>query len=318
MEGSASGRRLTNDRRPTRSPTIKPADVATKVRSTLDNQIICGYQGWYSYPGDGAPVNKWKHWFSGATDPIAENLHVDMLPYTGEYDEADLRETNIQMKDGSKAKLYSAAKPNIVKKHFEWMKEYGIAGVFHMRFMEGIHNEKNCEWKNMVLRNVKKAAAETGRIFAVSYNIAGASLDENVLEHLKEDWKVLVDTEKITQHGRYIRHGVNNLPVLRIYGIGFKTVNIANTSKLAELIDFFKNAPEERYRVFLVGGVPSRWHDLTHDSREEASWRGTILAFLNTDIIIIIIFEIQSIELSSHHHIINHSLTSMSTNGRYL
>jgi hypothetical protein len=32
----------------------------------------------------------------------------------------------------------------------------------------------------------------------------------------------LVDTEKITASSQYMKH--NGLPVLRIYGIGFKTV----------------------------------------------------------------------------------------------
>jgi hypothetical protein len=24
----------------------------------LENQIICGYQGWFGFPGDGAPMNR--------------------------------------------------------------------------------------------------------------------------------------------------------------------------------------------------------------------------------------------------------------------
>mmetsp|Transcript_10478 Transcript_10478/g.22392 ORF Transcript_10478/g.22392 Transcript_10478/m.22392 type:complete len:506 (-) Transcript_10478:224-1741(-) len=268
----------TSSENPCSTPTSAQANSpVTKVVNKLENNILAGYQGWFSYPGDSRiDLNKWKHWFPTGSEPSADNLHVEMYPYMEEYDEDDLKETRMRMKDGRKAKLYSAAKPNIVRKHFEWMAEYGISGVFHMRFMEGIHITKNREWKTSVLRNVKRAAAMTGRLFAVSYNIAGQSLNDGVLDALMEDWKRLVDEEKITQHGRYIRHrkdGVS-LPVLRIYGIGFKTVNVRNTEKIAELIDWLKNAPEERYRVFLVGGTPSRWRDLTDDSREEESWTG--------------------------------------------
>jgi len=34
--------------------------VAINPSTSLTNQIICGYQGWFAFPGDGAPINKWK------------------------------------------------------------------------------------------------------------------------------------------------------------------------------------------------------------------------------------------------------------------
>ncbi|KAL7452106.1 hypothetical protein ACHAXS_000266 [Conticribra weissflogii] len=153
------------------------------------------------------------------------------------------------------------------------MAQYGISGVFHMRFMEGLStNSNNREWKTMVLRNVRNAAEATGRLFAVSYNIAGNSLDDSVLNDLKVDWMRLVDEEMITQSNRYIRQG--GMPVLRIFGIGFKTVNVADIGALSDLIDWFQNSAESKYRVFLVGGVPSRWRDRVNDSREESGWKG--------------------------------------------
>jgi hypothetical protein len=102
--------------------------------------------------------------------------------------------------------------------------DYGISGVFHMRFMQDIGKPRNYEWKTRVMRNVRAAAESTGRVFAVSYNIAGGKIDDSVLDELKRDWKNLVDNEKVTQSGRYIHH--NGLPVLRIYGIGFKAVSL--------------------------------------------------------------------------------------------
>lgn len=146
-----------------------------------------------------------------------------MYPHMDEYDAQDLKESNILMGDGSKAKFYSGYKPNVVKKHFEWMRDYGISGVFHMRFMSSINIKNNYDWKTSVLRNVRAAAESTGRVFAVSYNIAGNDLDDNVLDDLKNDWIDLVDNENVTSSGRYIHH--NGLPVLRVYGIGFKTVS---------------------------------------------------------------------------------------------
>ena len=145
-----------------------------------------------------------------------------MYPYVDEYNVEDLKESNIQHSDGTKAKFFSSARPNVVKKHFEWMRDYGISGVFHMRFMQDIEKPHNRAWKTKVLRNVRAAAEQTGRVFAVSYNIAGNNVNNSVLDDLKSDWMDLVDNEEITQSGRYLRH--NGLPVLRIYGIGFKSV----------------------------------------------------------------------------------------------
>ena len=198
---------------------------------SMSNLIICGYQGWFAFKGDGAAINKWKHWFSHPNDPKINDLTVEMYPTMDEYDDEDLIESNILMRDGSKAKFYSAFRPKVVLKHFEWMREYGISGVFHMRFMQDIDKPRNYQWKTQVLRNVRAAAEATGRIFAVSYNIAGNNINESVLDEIKNDWIKLVDDEEISSSDRYLHH--NRLPVLRIYGIGFKSVSCIVTILMA-------------------------------------------------------------------------------------
>ncbi len=66
-----------------------------------------------------------------------------MYPYLGDYDDDDLEDTNMLMGDGTNAKLYSSARPNVVRKHFDWMQEYGVSGVFHMRFIEDLDKKNN-------------------------------------------------------------------------------------------------------------------------------------------------------------------------------
>lgn len=249
----------------------------TSSHNMLTNQIICGYQGWFSYPGDGAPINKWKHWFrdtaASFTSPEIDDITVDMYPTTDEYDVEDLRESGIRLNDGRNATFFSNVRPKVVLKHFEWMTTYGISGVFHMRFMESMHSKNNRETKTIVLRNVRDAAELTGRIFAVSYNIAGNDFVGNVLEDLKVDWMRLVDEEGITKSSSYIHQ--NGLPVLRIYGIGFKTKNVVHdTDELTKLFSWFQYEADERYRVFLVGGVPAMWRNLTGDSMGGEAWKG--------------------------------------------
>ena len=262
-------------------PVLLMASVGARRTSSfnmLTNQIIAGYQGWFSYPGDGAPINKWKHWFhdrvANVTFPEADHLTIDFYPTTDEYDEDDLHDANIALHDGSKAQFFSSTRPKVVLKHFEWMATYGITGVFHMRFMESLHVDSNREWKTIVLRNVRDAAELTGRTFAVSYNIAGSDFGgSNVLESLKVDWMRLVDEERITESSSYIHQ--NGYPVLRIYGIGFKYSNmIQNPYEMSRLIKWLQYEADEKYRVFVLGGVPTSWRNRTDDSLEDEAWKG--------------------------------------------
>ena len=120
---------------------------------------------------------------------------------------------------------------------------------------------------------------ETGRVFAVSYDIAGGTLDCTALDTLKDDWKRLVDEEKVTESDRYIHH--NGKPVLSIWGIGFTTVpSSACPEKMQNLINWFHGLPDsggntapQKYQAFVMGGVPSKWKDRTGDSRTAAVWK---------------------------------------------
>src|SRR5687768_664642 len=56
--------------------------------STLTNKVVCGYQGWFSCPGDGG--DSYSHW-SQAGDDIGPDLyHIDMWPDVSEFDPEEL------------------------------------------------------------------------------------------------------------------------------------------------------------------------------------------------------------------------------------
>jgi hypothetical protein len=42
---------------------------------------------------------------------------------------------------------------------------------------------------------------------------------------------------------------------------------------MLELIRWLQSEADPKYRVFLIGGVPSRWRELVVDSRPEPVWR---------------------------------------------
>ena len=148
--------------------------------------------------------------------------------------------------DGAQAYLFSSQDQQAVDRHFDWMLEYGIDGVFVQRFVVGVSGHPT-----NVLDHARKAANRTGRTFALTYDMSGQDTS-TVLSQMTNDWKFLVDNMQITQDPRYLHH--NGKPVLMIWGFfsdRFGT-NIAHP-----IIDFFKNDPT--YGVTLIGGGEWWW-----------------------------------------------------------
>ena len=92
---------------------------------------------------------------------------------------------------------------------------------------------------------------------------------------MKRDWMHVVDTLRLTESPRYLRH--RGRPLLAIWGFGLR--DRPHPAQAAELIDFFKNHPDPRYRVTLLGGVPARWRTLTRDSQADPAWARVYRSF---------------------------------------
>jgi hypothetical protein len=250
------------------------APASTVDPTTLDGKLMFGYQGWFGCPGDGSPLDTWEHWFRRGV-PTAATLRVDMWPDVSELSESERCTTSLMLPDGRPAQLYSAYNPRTVDRHFEWLQGYELPGVFLQRFSLRLDDRSVRGFRDGVARNVRAAAEAHGRVFAVMYDISGHSRD-TVVEALERDWVYLVDTLRITESPQYLRH--HERPVLAIWGLGFRD-RAPTPEQAAELIDFFKNNPEPRYRVTLVGGIPARWRTLSRDSRTEEAWTQVYRSF---------------------------------------
>jgi hypothetical protein len=233
-----------------------------------------GYQGWFGCPGDGSPLDSWEHWFRRGV-PVAAALRVDMWPDVSELSESERCNTQLTLPDGQPAQLYSAYNPRTVDRHFAWLQQYELPGVFLQRFTVRLDEKSVLGFRDGVARNVRTAAEAHGRVFALMYDISGQS-SETVVDAVERDWAYLVDTLRITDSPQYLRH--HGRPVLAIWGLGFRD-RAATPEQAAELIDFFKNNPEQRYRVTLVGGIPTRWRTLSRDSRTEHAWADVYRSF---------------------------------------
>jgi hypothetical protein len=256
--------------------TASPAVVSTEVDpTTLDGKLMFGYQGWFGCPGDGSPVGAWEHWFRRGAPAGVATLRVDMWPDDSELSAEERCGTPLTLPGGRPATLYSAFNPRTVDRHFQWLQEYELPGVFLQRFTVRLDNPAMLGFRDGVARNVRAAAEAHGRVFAVMYDISGHPR-ETVVESVKRDWAYLVDTLRITESPRYLRH--RGRPVLAVWGFGFRDRS-PTPAQAAELIEFFRNNPDPRYRVTLFGGIPARWRTLTRDSQTQEEWARVYRSF---------------------------------------
>lgn len=231
--------------------------------STLDGKVLFGYQGWFRAPGDGANVG-WSHWSRG-TPPSAENMTVDLYPDLSEFDPKDLAPIPGETIGAKPAYLFSSFNKNIVMKHFEWMKKYGLDGVLVQRFLSDIPGSR--AQGDGVLKNIMEAAQKTGRVFAIEYDISGAHAN-TMEEILQKDWNYLVNELHVTSNPRYLRH--NGKPVVAVWGMGLsdRSHPPSDTAQALKLIRWFQETAKTTY----IGGTPSYWRQLNRDANPDPAW----------------------------------------------
>jgi hypothetical protein len=224
--------------------------------TTLRHKVLCGYQGWFRCPDDPAGVG-WRHWSRNPRKIAPETLSFEMWPDMAEFDD-DEKYAAAGFTDaaGKQAHLFSSANSKTVDRHFRWMQQYGIDGVFLQRFLSDLSDRS----MDQVLANVRQAAGRTGRTFALCYDLTGTP-KEKIYDLLVNDWKKLVDELKVTKDEHYLHH--NKKPVLFVWGFYSDrfSADLAN-----RIIDFFKNDP--KYSVTLIGGC--EWYWRTDKDREWA------------------------------------------------
>jgi len=232
--------------------------------STLTVKLVTGYQGWFGAPGDSSQRNRWVHWFRSQT-PVAADATFDLWPDLSEYSATELFASSMQYGSGAAAGLYSAYTQRTVERHMKWMAQYGIDAAFLQRFLCESTAGAGREFRDQVTRNVISGAEKHGRAFIVMYDISGAPAG-TLVSDLIEDWKHLVDdpSVQVTASDRYLHH--DGRPLVAVWGFGF-TDRPGTTADAMEVIDFFHNAAQPRYRATLMGGVPTNWRTSTGDSQ---------------------------------------------------
>lgn len=222
---------------------------------TLQGTVMCGYQGWFAAEGDGMEIG-WQHYGFGR----AGECHIDLWPDVAGFGEDELFATPLKFPDGKPAKVFSSAHPRTVQRHFEWMREHAIDGVFLQRFGVSIRGGNRRSLVDTVLGNVRTSAAATGRSWAVMYDLSGLKAGD-IARVVIPDWKRLKEDLKVTADPTYQHHG--GKPVVAVWGIGFNDDRAYSLDECATLLAFLQ---QESGGACVMAGVPFGWRTLERDA----------------------------------------------------
>ena len=228
---------------------------------TLHGKVMCGYQGWFTCPGDGSGRG-WHHWGKhGKFEP--GSCKIDLWPDVSELDADERYDTPFLLPDGRPAQVFSSLNAKTVDRHFRWMKEYGIDGVFVQRFGAEIRNVMGLHHFNIVLAHCRAGANQHGRAWAAMYDLSGLRRGETKL--VIEDWKQLVDRFRIGHDPKdkaYLHH--RGKPLVAVWGIGFNDDRQYTLEECAQLVDFLANDSQYGGNCVMIG-VPTYWRTLRDD-----------------------------------------------------
>lgn len=222
--------------------------------TTLEGKVMCGYQGWFNAQGDGANRG-WRHW--NGTLPGPGNTSVDLWPDTSELAPNERFDTGFKLKDGRVAQVFSSFKRQTVLRHFRWMRDYGIDGVWMQRFATEVSNPSGRAHFDAVLDSARTGARKSGRVYGVMYDLSG--IKTGGIEAVISDWKTLFDRTRLTRDERYVQH--KGRPVVAVWGLGFPDGRDPLFEDGAKLLNFLQHDPIYGGNLVMIG-VPYEWRTL--------------------------------------------------------
>ena len=233
---------------------------SNSIFNKFDKMLMVGYQGWFSAKGDSANIG----WYKYAKDwkLNSNECNFDLWPDTSEYKK--LYKTDIIDSQDKNKYLFSSNDESTIDLHLKWMKDYNIDGLFLQRFFLALHDATR-EHHLKVLKNIKKYTKVYKVAYSIMYDIGGIKSEQDV-KVLKDDWKFLVDSLKITSESKNTYLFNNNKPVVGIVIAGLKGDN--NLKYINEFINFLKN-DKEYGNCSIVIGTPYNWRTLDGDSSSD-------------------------------------------------
>ncbi|GLY25022.1 discoidin domain-containing protein [Micromonospora sp. NBRC 101691] len=230
-----------------------PPAAAASPPGDVVGKITVGYQGWFSCPGDSAPIGGWWHWSRDRFQPPSPgNTTIvswpDMREYTNGYPTA-----YPALGNGQPARLFSSYDQQTVDTHFRWMRDHGCDTAALQRFNP--FGDEGPTRDAMAVK-VRDAAERHGRKFYIMYDVTSWTAMQS---QIKEDW-----TTKMSAHTAspaYARQ--NGKPVVCIWGFGFNDDGRPFApAPCLDVVQWFKARG-----CYVIGGVPTYWRQGINDSR---------------------------------------------------
>ena len=242
----------------------EPISNATGSRvdsSTLTGKVMCGYQGWFNAEGDGADRG-YNHWSPGGKRPGPGSIRVDMWPDMTELGSDERFPTDFLRADGTPAEVFSSYRRPTVLRHFEWMQEHGIDGVFLQRFIGSLPRRGGLNHNNTVLEHCREGARRYGRTYALMYDLSGFAPGQ--ADVLIADWRKLLQDTRFTSDPAYLHH--RGKPLVALWGCGNNDDKPRPTLKdWHKILTFLKNDPTSG-GVSIMLGIPSFWREQRRDA----------------------------------------------------
>ena len=236
----------------------------------LTGRVVAGYQGWFRAEGDGSGLGFSHYSGDGGFEP--GKCSIDLWPDLSEFDDDEKYPTPFRHADGSVAHVFSSLNPKTVGRHFRWMREFNIDGVFVQRFaVHGAkphHDFRRLKFDNRKLMLCRDAAIQNGRCYALMYDLSGIA-DED-FDRLAEDWKQLRRRMQLgtdDNDSAYLR--LNGKPLVAIWGVGFNDNREYGLKKCEWFIRLLKHNPEWGGMSIMLG-VPYYWREQTGDAIDDS------------------------------------------------
>jgi hypothetical protein len=229
---------------------------------------MAGYQGWFAAPGDGSGLG-WVHYGDGRFEP--GHVTVEAWPDMSEATPAERYPTPFRHADGSPAFVFSSANALTVDRHFRWMRDYGVDGVFLQRFVTDLREPRRRHWRDTVTKNVRVASRRHGRTWAMMYDLSGMEPGAKGAERVIADWRRLADgADGVTRDPGYQR--VRGKPLVALWGVGFPD-RAYSVADVVRIVDFLQNDPRHGGCAVMLG-VPFGWRDGSRDARPSPELEG--------------------------------------------
>jgi hypothetical protein len=228
---------------------------------TILGKNMVGYQGWFTCSEEGIAQ---KHWY--------EQGHVvaEMLPDVSDYPDQDTLCTlpGHFDKNGKPIKVFSSQTPGVVNTHFKWMQEYDIDGAFLQQFLVALNDPVAMARRLNVTTNVKNAAEEYGRAWALMFDVSG--FEQSPLEAIKEAlYGGFIDL--IKNSTMYQKQ--NGKPLVAIWGIGDNPNHLGNPVQALEIVEFLN---QQGFSVY-AGVAGNKWK--IEYARGDPYWKALVESF---------------------------------------